>query len=128
LKGCFVVVVVLVGRGGGVVVVGGGVLLLMFPNRSFQLTRGHKGSPTIVVSAKLELCSAPPPPAAPEPGTAGGWVFGVRGSPFAGHLRRRRGAAIKARQRHEVLRAPIAKDTLRLPPASAEVYPAMHPP
>jgi hypothetical protein len=38
------------------------------------------------------------------------------------------GKAIKARQRHEVLRAPIAKDTLRLPPASAEVYPAMHPP
>jgi len=58
LKGCFVVVVVLVGRGGGVVVVGGGVLLLMFPNRSFQLTRRHNGSPTIVVSAKLELCSA----------------------------------------------------------------------
>ena len=77
MKGCFVVVVVLVGRGGGVVVVGGGVLLLMFPNRSFQLTRRHNGRPTIVVSAKLELCSAPPPPAAPEPGTAGGWVSEV---------------------------------------------------
>ena len=57
MKGCFVVVLVLVGRGGGVVV-GGGVLLLMFPNRSFQFTRRHNGSPTIVVSAKLELCSA----------------------------------------------------------------------
>jgi hypothetical protein len=52
------------------------LLVVVFCFWSFQLTRRHNGSPTIVVSAKLELCSAPPPPAAPEPGTAG-WVSEV---------------------------------------------------